>query len=170
MQTTYPAFKVLTVMAAPNNLIRIVELRQRVVATDSFLPVGDSIVVRDPALFLLRYRWLRVSAGGERDVPKLVAGTRVRLCVTVVSASPDPEVVSLRYGFDEFHARRLQMLYTGGTENVDGTFTRVFEIAWPVHFHVGFFHAGVDAMTRGTLFDDGALYAVSWWGFLYRVL
>ncbi len=54
------------------------------------------------------------------------------------------------------------MRCTGGTENVDGTFTRVFEVTRPIHFQDGFFNAGVDAMTRGTLFDDGALFAVSW--------
>jgi hypothetical protein len=54
--------------------------------------------------------------------------------------------------------------------NGDGTFDRVFEISWPVHFHTGFFTAGVDAMTRGTLFDDQAPYSVNWWGIPYRVL
>ncbi len=155
---------------APNDLIRIVELRQRIVAADSFLPVGDSIIVRDPASFFLRYRWLRVFAGGGGDAPELVAGTRVQLRVTVVSASPDTDVVSLRYGVDAFHARRLRMRCTGESANGDGTFTRVFEVTWPVHFHVGFFTAGVDAMTGGTLFDDRAPYAVSWWGLPYRVL
>lgn len=155
---------------APNDLIKIVELRQGIVAQDSFEPVGDSIIVTDPTLYFLRYRWLRLFAGGEGDAPELVAGTRVHLRVTVVSASPDTDVVSLRCGFDLFHARRLRMKCTGESANGDGTYTRVFEVTWPVHFHIGFFTAGVDAMTRGTLYDDRAPYAVSWWGIPYRVL
>lgn len=148
---------------SPGDRIKIVELRQ-------YLPGGDSIVVTDPASYFLRYRWLRLYPGGQRDAPELVAGTMVGLRATVVSASRDTDVVALRYGCDFFHARRLRMKCTGQSENSDGTFTRVFEVTWPVHFHVGFFTAGVDAMTRGTLFDDGAPYAVSWWGVPYRVL
>ncbi len=147
----------------PNGAIKLTELRQ-------YLPDGDSIVVTDPGTFFLRYRWLRLFAGGAGDAPDLVAGSMVRLRATVISSSPDTDVVSLRYGFDAFHARRLRMRCTGETENNDGTFTRVFEVTWPVHFHVGYFNAGVDAMSRGTLFDDGAPYAVSWWGLPYRVL
>jgi hypothetical protein len=148
---------------APNNLIAIVKLTQ-------YLPGGDSITVTDPNAFFLRYRWLRLFAGGQNDAPELTAGSTVRLVATVVSASADTDVVSLRYGFDALHGRRLRMKCTGETNNGDGTFTRVFEISWPVHFHRGFFHAGVDALTKGTLFDDQAPYAVSWWGIPYRVL
>ncbi len=148
---------------SPNTLIRIAELKQ-------YLPAGDSIVVTDPGTFFLRYRWLHLFLGGQKDAPELVAGSTVRLRATVVSASRDTDVVSLRYGFDQFHARRLRMKCSSEKENGDGTFTRVFEISWPVHFHTGFFTAGVDAMTRGTLFDDQAPYAVNWWGIPYRVL
>ena len=38
-----------------------------------------------------------------------------------------------------------------------------------VHFHRGFFHMGIDAITRATLMDDVAPYSVSWWGIPYRV-
>ncbi len=148
---------------SPNNLIRIAELKQ-------YLPNGDSITVTDPSAFFLRYRWLRLFLGGQKDAPELVAGSMVRLRATVVSASRDTDVVSLRYGFDLFHARRLRMKCTGETENGDGSFTRVFECTWPVHFHIGFFTAGVDAMTKATLFDDQAPYSVNWWGIPYRVL
>jgi hypothetical protein len=51
-----------------------------------------------------------------------------------------------------------------------GKYIRVFEIPFIAHPHRGYFHAGVDAMTKGTLFDDAAPYAVSWWGVPYRVL
>lgn len=147
----------------PNNVISIVKLVQ-------YLPWGDSITVTDPNAFFLRYRWLRLFAGGQIDAPDLAAGSTVRLRATVVSASPDTDIVTLRYGFDALHGRRLRMKCLSETNNGGGTYTRVFEISWPVHFHRGFFHAGVDAMTKGTLFDDQAPYAVSWWGIPYRVL
>jgi hypothetical protein len=38
-----------------------------------------------------------------------------------------------------------------------------------IHFHRGFFHLGLDAITRATLMDDSAPYSVSWWGIPYRV-
>jgi hypothetical protein len=148
---------------APNNLIKIVEIKQ-------YLPGGDSITVTNPETFFLRYRWLRLFNGGQKDAPMLLGGTTVRLRATVVSASADTDVVTLRFGCDMFHARRQRMTFVSQTDNGDGTFTRTFEISWPVHFHTGFFNAGVDAMTRSTLYDDQAPYAVSWWGIPYRVL
>jgi hypothetical protein len=148
---------------APNNLIKIVKLKQ-------YLPNGDSIAVTDPGTFFLRYRWLRIFLGGQKDTPELVAGTTVRLRATVLSSSADTDVVSLRYGFDLLRGRRLRMKCVSVTDNGDGTFTRVFEISWPIHFHTGFFTAGVDAMTKGTLFDDQVPYSVNWWGLPYRVL
>jgi hypothetical protein len=57
------------------------------------------------------------------------------------------------------------------TANGDGTFTRVFETTAQISHHPGFFHAGVVAKTKKTLFDDDpANYSVNWWGMPYRVL
>jgi hypothetical protein len=148
---------------APNNLIKIVELKQYVLN-------GDSITVTDPGAFFLRYRWFRIFLGGQKDTPKLAAGSTVRLRATVLSSSADTDVVCLRYGFDLLRGRRLRMNCVSVTGNGDGTCTRVFEISWAVHFHAGFFTAGVDAMTKETLFDDQTPYAVNWWGLPYRVL
>jgi hypothetical protein len=89
---------------------------------------------------------------------------------TLMSASPDTDVVALRYGFDGAHFRRNRMSLVNESNNGDGTYTRVYELRWQVHFHRGFFHAGVDAMVKGTLFDDQAPYSVSWWGIPYRVM
>jgi hypothetical protein len=131
---------------------------------------GDTLVsVKDPNTYYLRYRWLRLFQGGRTDTPELVPGEMVKLIATVVSASPDTDVVVLRYGFDATHRRRNQL--TMISEKTDGAlFTRQYAITWPVHFHRGFFHAGVEAMTSGTLFDDNPdTYSVSWWGVPYRV-
>lgn len=148
---------------APNNLISITRV-------EMFLPNGDTITVTDPNGFFLRYRWLRLFAGGRKDAPELTPGTMVRMRATVVSSSADTDIVALRYGFDSFHARRMRMAFISQVDNGNGTFTRQFETQWPVHFHLGFFNAGVDALTKETLFDDQAPYSVSWWGIPYRVM
>ena len=90
-----------------------------------------------------------------------------------MSTSADTDVVALRFGFDLFHKKRVQLALVSETKNTDNTFTRVYEISrtapqyW--HFHAGWFNLGVDAMTRGTVYDDTAPYSVSWWGIPYRV-
>jgi hypothetical protein len=148
--------------AEPNGLIRIVKLQM-------FLPSGDTLVITDPNNYFLRYRWLRLWMGGKKDTPELTSGTTVSMRVTVVSASSDTDFVVLRYGFDGTHARRARMALRSQTDNGDGTYTAEYELAWQVHFHRGFFNAGVAAMTRATLEDDQAPYSVSWWGVPYRV-
>jgi hypothetical protein len=55
------------------------------------------------------------------------------------------------------------------TQNGDGTYTRVYQATWFSHFFTGFFNVGVDAVTRGTLYDDSLPYSASWWGIPYRV-
>jgi len=136
---------------------------------EMFLPTGDTITVTDPVNYYLRYRWLKLFAGGRKDLPELAAGDRIRMRVTLVSESPDSDIVVLRYGVGPFHRRRVHMTMISEVQNPNNTFTREYELAWFVHFHRGFFHAGVDAITRGTLFDDAAPYSVSWWGVPYRV-
>jgi len=147
----------------PNNLINLTKL-------ELLVPGVDTVTVTDPNTFFVRYRWLRIYAGGQHDTPVLTPGTRVTMRATLVSASTDTDVVNLRYGFDATHHRRSKMLLVSETNSGNGTYTRVYELTWPVHFHLGFFHAGVDAMVKGTLFDDQAPYSVSWWGIPYRVM
>ncbi|MEW6510823.1 MAG: hypothetical protein AB1428_07680 [Bacteroidota bacterium] len=137
---------------------------------ETFLPNGDTVTVTDPATYFLRYKWLRLFDGGRKDCPELIAGDQVRMRVTVVSESPDTDIVVLRYGFDLFnHHRRARMTLVSQVDNGNNTYTREYELTWFVHFHRGYFNAGVDAMTRGTLFDDVAPYSVSWWALPYRV-
>jgi hypothetical protein len=146
----------------PNNLLSLTKL-------EMFLPNGDTVTVTDPSNYFLRYKWLRMFMGGRKDAPELTPGTFIKLCATLVSSSSDTDVVALRYGCDFFHARRMRMTLKSQIDNGNGTFTREYESTWPVHFHRGFFNAGVDAMTKGTLYDDQAAYSASWWGVPYRV-
>jgi hypothetical protein len=148
--------------SAPNNLINIVKLQ-------IFWPNGDTITVTDPLGYFLRYRWLHMFQGGRKDVPELMGGQQVTLQATVVSASPDTDLVALRYGVGGFQRRRTRMQMVSEVNNGNGTFTRVYQTPFFLHFHSGFFHAAVDAITRSTLYDDTAPYSSSWWGVPYRV-
>jgi hypothetical protein len=138
-----------------------------------FLPNGDTITVTDPTNYFLRYHWMRVFDGGRRDLPDLEASQHVRMQVTLVSSAIDTDIVVLRYGAGPNHRRRVRLALLSEVDNGNNTYTRVFEtrrMTPPVvHFHRGFFHMGIDAMTRETLFDDTAPYHVSFWGIPYRV-
>ena len=151
---------------APNNLINLTKLQL-------FLPSGDTITVTDPLNYYLRFAWESRFNRFWKGVPILLAGQPIKLQATVVSSSPDTDIVALRYGFDFFHKRRARMVLVSEVNNGDGTYTRVYETSRTsplyVHFHRGFFHMGVDAATKATLYDDTAPYAVSWWGIPYRV-
>jgi hypothetical protein len=150
-----------------------------ILKSELFLPNGDTVTVTDPLSTMLRYRWQPPPppGGGMTDsmhrerppVPELLEGQQLTMRVTVRSASADTDLVALRFGCDQLHKRRARMRFVSGQDNGDGTFTRVYERTWTVPPAPGFFHVAVDAMTRGTVFDDAEPYAVSWWGVPYRV-
>jgi hypothetical protein len=146
----------------PNNLIDITKV-------DLFLANGDTITVTDPLNTYLRYGWRFRFQGARADVPQLDPAARIVVQATVVSSSPDTDLVALRYGVGTFQKRRFRMHLISEVNNGNGTYTRVYEGPFFVHFHRGFFHAGVDAITRGTLFDDTVPYSANWWGIPYRV-
>jgi hypothetical protein len=150
----------------PNNQIDITKLVM-------YTSAADTITIVDPNAYFLRYRWLKLFNGGRKDVPEMTAGQALKLQVTVVSASADTDFVALRYGAGALQRKRVRLALVSETNNGNGTYTRVFEISRVapqfVHFHRGFFHMGIDAITRATLMDDAAPYSVSWWGIPYRV-
>ena len=138
-------------------------------------PNGDKIEVTDPNNYYLRYKWLRLFTGGQKDVPELIAGQEVKILVTVESTSPEEDLVALRYGVGGGQKKRVRLTMTSSpTDPVGGIYTRVYEISRTspkfVHFHRGFFNMGVDVMTKASLYsDDLNAYAVNWWGVPYRV-
>ena len=153
----------------PNNNIEIVK-------SELFLPNGDTIVVTDPLQHFLRYRWERLLGaigmilGHDRPpVPELLRGQQLTMRVTVRSASPDTDLVALRFGCNAFRKHRARMHLVSEQDNGDGTWTRAYEKMWTVPENRGFFHVAIDAATHGTIFDDTEPYSVSWWGVPYRV-
>ncbi len=133
-----------------------------------FLANGDTITITDPTHYYLRLPGRRIFQGGQKDVPEVLSGQRLIVRATVLSSSADTDFVALRYGAGPMHRRRQRMQLVSESPTGNG-FTRVFQTAFFMHSHPGHFHAGVDAMTRGTLFDDTDPYSVSWWGVPYRV-
>jgi hypothetical protein len=126
----------------------------------------------------MRYKWLKMwAADTKEDVLELQGGNQVRMRVVVTSAEKDTDFVFLRYGFNLTDRKRVPLECVFVNDNGDGTYTRVFQtysarkiVAPMMHFHRGFFHLNLDAMTRSTLFtDDVNNYSVTWWGVPYRV-
>lgn len=139
---------------------------------------GDTLTIVDPLKYYLRYKWLKLwAAETKEDVLELQGGNQVRMRVIVTSAEQDTDLVFLRYGFNLTDRRRVPLECVFVKDNGDGTFTRVFQSHGPkrfvapmMHFHRGYFHLALDAMTRSTLFnDDVNKYSISWWGIPYRV-
>ena len=131
----------------------------------------DTVTITDPSTYYLRYGWRPFHDGEKHDCPQFHGGDKVVVQATVVSASTDTDLVALRYGFGFSlgFGRRQHMNLISQTKNADGTYTRVYQGIWYAHFFTGFFNAGVDAITRGTLHDDSLPYSASWWGVPYRV-
>jgi hypothetical protein len=148
--------------AAPNDRIHITRV-------DMFLPNGDTLTITDPNAYYLRYRWMNANPGHHRDVPEVVAGQQMRLRATIVSSDSDTDKVVLRWARDRQHKKRARFQVVSEVNNGDGTYTREYEITFRANPAPGFFHAGLDAMTHETIFDDTAPYSVSWWGVPYRV-
>lgn len=146
-----------------NNLIDITRLQL-------FTGDGDSLTITDPLAFYLRYRWRHMFVRtAERDIPELSGGETVTIQATVLSTSPDTDIVALRFGCDRLYRWRARMNLVSEIDNGNGTYTRVYEKTWDAHVHAGYFHAVVVALTKATLFDDAAPYSANWWGVPYRV-
>jgi hypothetical protein len=130
---------------------------------------GTTITITDPLRYFLRYRWLRF-LNGDRDMLEFNSTDSVRVKVILESASPDTDLVALRHGVNSQFRHRARMVLT--SQVIGGTlgYIKTYEQRFFVHNRPGYFHAGVEAMTRATLYDDNVnAYSVSWWGVPYRV-
>jgi hypothetical protein len=129
---------------------------------------GDTISISDPQNFYLRYRWLR-HKNGNKDMAEFNSSDSVKVRVELTSASPDTDLVALRFGFNSLHKNRATMRLVRQAPGGLG-FVKLFERTFYIHNRPGHFHAAIDAATKATLFDDDTTkYAVSWWGIPYRV-
>jgi hypothetical protein len=130
---------------------------------------GDTLTIGNPLRFYLRYRWMGFR-NGNADVAEFNGGDSVKVKVTLESASPDTDLVALRFGFNSLYKNRAKMNLVRQT--IGGTlgFVKVFERTFYVHPRPGQYHVAIDAATKATLYDDSpSAYSVSWWGIPYRV-
>jgi hypothetical protein len=125
------------------------------------LPDGNTIEVTDPLNQFYRPGFL-----GRHGVPSFNPSALVKFTVTVQSATPDTDIVSMTYGVDRFgffRARKLfKMVSSSGNEEV-------YEAELKVHLHRGNFNAMIHAISRESLYDDSAPVSVSVWGVPYVV-
>lgn len=127
------------------------------------LPNGNVIEVTDPLNQFYRPGFL-----GHRDgVPSFNPSAIIKFTVTVQSATPDTDIVSMTYGvgrFGLFRARKLFQLVSSANGE------EVYEANVKVHLHRGSFNAMIHAVSRESLYDDSAPISVSVWGIPYVVL
>ncbi len=136
---------------------------------------GDSITVTNPEDFWLRYQWipwLGFFRGHHGNVPVFMLGDSVSVSVTLLSQSSDTDMVAIRNGFGlqshHFLRARMTLASQSGPDG-NGFYTKVYTKTLRVPYTPGSFHVGIDAITRGTLYDSNAPYSASWWGVPYRM-
>ncbi len=129
---------------------------------------GDSLTINNPLRFFLRYPRMG-HRNGDADMLEVSGSDSVKVTVTLESASPDTDLVALRFGMNSQYKNRARMFLTSQRQ-IGRIYEKVFTRTFYVHNRPGHFHAAVDAATKATLFDDDVTkYSVSWWGVPYRV-
>ncbi len=134
-------------------------------------PTIQSIQLISPAETLIVVnpdQYFMATKGPWKHMPKL-KNAPVTLRVTLLSASPDTEIVALHHLLsDEGLRKKLFTLVsqTGG----GGSFTRVYELNWLARIKGlrKFGHLVVSALTHASVYDDNPqAYASTIWGIPY---
>ncbi|MCS7229933.1 MAG: hypothetical protein RMJ81_06325 [Candidatus Kryptonium sp.] len=125
------------------------------------LPNNNVVEVTDPLNQFYRPGFL-----GHRGVPSFNPAQTVKISVTVQSAAPDTDLVSMTYGVDRFGFHRARKLFTMVSRSGN---EEVYEAEMRVHMHRGSFNAMIHAISRESLYDDSAPISVSVWGVPYVV-
>lgn len=126
-------------------------------------PNGDVVEITDPLNQFYRHGFLGHRRG---EVPLFNSGQDVKIRVTVQSAMPDTDLVSMTYGVDRFGFHRLRKLFNMVERNGN---EEIYESTVRVHTHRGSFNAMIHAISRESLFDDSAPVSISVWGVPYIV-
>jgi hypothetical protein len=111
------------------------------------------------------------------DIPLAVKGEKVRVTVQVSNTMDAPvyhpdtgatETLLLHYGINRFHHARRQFEFKG-VDPQSGY--NLYQGEWTVHEPaLRPFHAVVDAIDNGTIYDEDGEYNSATWGFPYRVV
>ncbi|MCK6614183.1 MAG: hypothetical protein L6Q47_08085 [Ignavibacteriaceae bacterium] len=127
---------------------------------------GDSLVITNPNDFFLS----RNPSGARRDIPVLNRNATVTLRVEIFSTYADDDFVILTHGANLrgfFRVKkRLELI---SSEPSGAGFVRVYSHTFASGSAPGHFHAIIDAMPRGVVFDSGAAVENKSWGVPYIV-
>ena len=129
-----------------------------------FYAGDDTVEVTDP-----NSTFLTLAKGKRGCIPELTPDqiTPMKVQVTVVSAAPDSDIVSVHRPFYDFRLLRWfyhdPMILHSTTPNGDGTYTRVYEQDWK-GVAAGRHTMMVSVITRGTIFDDSTQVSSQIWG------
>jgi hypothetical protein len=123
--------------------------------------------------------WLRFRRGHD-GVPSFVPLDSVSVKLTISSTDPDTELAVLRFKGPRFwtmypgsfgHRRvRMQLI---SSDSVGGSFKRIYQATLHVgldgEFPVRRFHAALDVLSHGTLYDDTKPVSNEFWALPYSV-
>ncbi|MBM4161751.1 MAG: hypothetical protein FJ217_11730 [Ignavibacteria bacterium] len=131
---------------------------------------NETHVIADPTEY-----FFKVNRPGPRPLPVLAAFQPIKLRVTLTSADPDTDWVSLHRPFmimilgpeHRVKALHIRMKLVSETR-IGGLYERAFEYSWAGHIP-GRHTVLVDAVTRSSLFDDTAPFSTQIWGIPYIV-
>lgn|GEM_PF-1541455 len=139
---------------------------------------ANSYTITDPTDFFLKLNNAGSKSGGRPDLPHIGANEEVKVRVTIISASSDTDWVSLHrpiavmshdrgHGFGRVKAAHTRMKLVAQT-SVGSAYERVFEESWKGQ--VGGRHTlMVEALTKGSIYDDTARFSSQLWGVPYVV-
>ncbi|MBI3586140.1 MAG: hypothetical protein HY088_03295 [Ignavibacteriales bacterium] len=136
--------------------------------------IGDkSYTITDP-----NEHFIKVRFPGDHRIPPLVLTPKVLVRVTLTSSDPDTDWVSIHrpsiitlLSWPEMprlgKPLHLKMKLISQTQ-IGSAFERVYEDTWAgsIFDHYTFF---IDALTKGSLFDDTAPFSTQLWGIPYIV-
>ena len=87
---------------------------------------------------------------------------------TVISSSPDTDIVVLHHPTDVSEKIRSRMTLLSSTANGNGTYTRVYRFSWTGDYP-GRYNVCVSAFTRNSIYDNQAAVTSQDWGIPYIV-
>lgn len=133
----------------------------------------NSYTITDPTNY-----FMKVDQGKGRLIPVLTPNQQIKVRVTLTSADPDTDWVSLHrppmiskemmHGLMPIKPLHIKMNLVSQTQ-VGAAYERVYEYSWSNHGLAGRHTVFVDALTKGSLFDDAAPFSTQVWGIPYVV-
>lgn len=133
----------------------------------------DSYTITDPTNYFMKVKY-----GIGRLLPILTPDQQIKVRVTLTSADPDTDWVSLHRppmismemmrGFMPIKPLHIKMNLVSQTQ-VGAAYERVYEHSWSNHGFGRHHTVFVDALTKGSLYDDTAPFSTQLWGIPYIV-